>query len=282
MKPKKKKKNKLPRTDQYEPTFVDVEQEQQIADPQPGLPSISKLDPQTSQGRNKLWGQIHEGERMRSKPFDQILEDRLNEEFSTVEMTPSNDVLQNMIDNVQYGFQSREQFRSYLTEGTLLNINKLASTYIGLPAGEYVVWNISPHEAALMPTSIINDDVFSESPQPKEVHMQKLLSVWDKVSKSLYEDDRSEKDKPSSQRFSKKERQQRSKSKYPRNTKVVGAYEASGESQEEIADHCGVDPSTISRIKNKSGAGSRNPSIDTAVCVAKSTGQSVEDMFSNK
>lgn len=270
---RKKKKKQLPDATKYKPQYQGFDGYVQVPDDQPGLPGINKLNTATSQGRNRLWGQIHEGDYMRSKSIDQKINDKLQDEISKPYFeSQDNAIFSEMISMAGNGFSSPQEFKKFLVEGAILNINKLSSTYIGLPVGEYVVYNITPEQAVLVPMPE-KEDVYAESPKSHEVHTQDLLGIWDKTQRTIAEK------QEIGGKGRKKAGIQRTRSKYPRNSEVVGAFEASGKSQEDLAASCGVEPPQISRIKNQSGAGARKPSVDLAVCVANQTGQSVEDMF---
>lgn len=262
----------------YEPEYQNFDGYLQAPEGQPGLPGLQAVNNPTKQGRNRLWGQIHE-EPMKSASIIDKINEQLAEELADPQFKAEqpDEILNEMMRMASgSGFASPHAFAKYLTEGAMFNITKLASSYIGLPAGEYIVWNISPEVTMLVPSEQVSSDpnMFAESPKPIEIHTSKLYGLWDKIEHTLSEDD----DEPI-KAIGHKERITRSKSKYPRDPKVSGGFEASGKSQEDLAAACGVEPPQISRIKNKSGEGARDPSLPVAVCLAKQSGKSVEDMF---
>ncbi len=175
-------------------------------------------------------------------------------------------------------FPTQASFRKHLTEGSVLNITTLASRYIGIPGGEYVVFNVNDSMTTLFPTGVQNEDL-AKPVTPTEVHTSRLVGNWDKMRRSLVEFDMQSQEQPSDQAQGKKERIQKSHSKYPRNQQVKGAIEASGKSQEEIADAIGVDPSTVSRWTARSGEGARLPSLEKAIALSKGAGVDIEAMF---
>lgn len=175
-------------------------------------------------------------------------------------------------------FLTQDAFRKHLTEGAVLNITTLASRYIGIPGGEYVVFNVNDAMTTLFPTGVQNEDL-AKPVKPTEVHTTRLVGNWDKIRRSLVEFDQASQEQPTSEPQGKKERIQHSHSKYPRNQQVKGAIEASGKSQEEIAAAVGVDPSTVSRWTARSGEGARLPSLEKAIALSKGAGVDIEAMF---
>ncbi len=174
-------------------------------------------------------------------------------------------------------FATQSDLRKHLTEGALLGITTLASRYIGVPFGEYVIYNVGEKTTTLFPVGVRNEDLAKES-KPQEVHTSRLLGHWDKIRRSLTELN----NQPGGvETMGKKERVQNSHSKYPRNQQVKGAIEASGQSQEDLAAACGVDPSTVSRWTAQSGEGARLPSLDKALTLSKKAGVDIEAMFGN-
>lgn len=163
-------------------------------------------------------------------------------------------------------FENEKAFRRHLSEGALLNVNKWASSYLGIPFGEYMVYHINSDKATLVPTSL--DGELVEDAGSFDVLTPSLLQHWDKIERCLAEDNKGA-----------KELVQQQHSKYPRNRQLRGAIEASGMSQEEYADSIGVDPSTISRWTIDHEDGGRKPSIDHAVQLSKLTGQDVQSLF---
>lgn len=201
----------------------------------------------------------------KSKSLATKLEDKLAIFQCDVEDVP----LQKLIDQAEspFRFDSQKALRNHLTEGALLNVNSLASSYLGIPNGEYMVYHINSDKAVLVP---VGDDLdLVESDNPIELLMPTLLQHWDKVERCLYE----------SGTHGSKELIQQQHSKYPRNRQLRGAIEASGMSQEEIADACGVDPSTVSRWTIDHEDGGRKPNIDHAIELSKRTGQDVQSLF---
>jgi len=177
-----------------------------------------------------------------------------------------------------YNYKDRKHFTNSMSEGAILNVNKLVSAYIGVPVGKYIVYDINSKTAMIIPTSdhVVETNDFNTKPSHYEIYTKDLLNCWNKTE-IISEDDMNDLKKINQQ--GNKERIQKAKHKYPRNEQIKGAIESSGRSQEELADECGVDPSTISRWTAASGEGARKPSLDAALDFANSTGLDVESMF---
>ena len=182
-------------------------------------------------------------------------------------------------------FDSKKQFAQYLTEGTILNVNKLVSMSIGIPCGEYVVYRITPEKSVLIPTSDMRAEEtdFAGKPQGYEIASNRLLGCWNKIDNTLTEDDTPEnfeKDRPDSAKM------QDGGRIHPLRSKVKQAVSHSGETGEEIAAKLGVDPSTVSRWQTQMQAGGkrgdpcgRNPNTSDAIAFAQEVGGTVESLF---
>lgn len=164
-------------------------------------------------------------------------------------------------------FKSRTDLQKHLTESATLAVNKLVSTYIGIPEGEYAIYNVNSNKTQLLNTKELSNDVY-EPIKFQEVFTKDILDNWRNFDGPISES-------------GKKDRIQKSHSKYPRNSNVKNAVETSGSTQEEIANAIGVDPSTVSRWTAKTGDGARRPSIDNAIEFSKRVGSDVEDIFSS-
>jgi DNA-binding XRE family transcriptional regulator len=181
-------------------------------------------------------------------------------------------------------FDNERQFSKFLTEGVLLNVNRLVSLNIGIPQGEYVVYSITPKKAMLIPTAevTVQETDFSKSPKTFEVYTDKLLGCWNKIEGTITEDEDSGGSQQNAppRRFGHKEIEQTSVSKYPDVPEVVSALEKAGKTQKEVASEIGVHPSTVSRYKRAtSKKGGRVPSLGSALKLADATGADVEAMF---
>ena len=164
-------------------------------------------------------------------------------------------------------FDSRQQFARYLTEGTLLNVNRLVSLSINIPCGEYVVYRMTPQKSVLVPTSEITVEHtdFTRAPKAYEVFNTQLLGCWNKIDKTLTEDEfEGNEDGPEIVN-----RQGELESPEGRvhnvDQNIAGAIRSSGKTQKEIADECGVGEPTVSRWKNQGATdGARLPSLKHA------------------
>lgn len=252
------------------------------------MPSIQSVKASNSPRPSKAAAlpQFQEGNVMISPSLGQKIDAALGHNVTHHE--DSSKILDEMIRVTTSGlrFDSKTEFENYLAEGVLLNVNKIVSNYIGVPEGEYVIYNINNNKATLIPTAdvTVQETDFAQSPKLYEIFRSQLAGCWDKTEKTISEDQDPDgkewrKSLPGSG-FSKKERVQTGKSKYPRNPKTKSAIEASGDDQEGLAAKCNVDPSSVSRWTAKSGKGSRVPSLKNAMCLAKHVGGDVESMFS--
>lgn len=256
-----------------------------IPDEEPGMPSIQSVKASNSPRPSKAASlpQFQEGNIMISPSLGQKIDAALG--HSVTHHEDSSTMLDEMIrvTTSRLRFDSKVEFENYLAEGVLLNVNRIVSNYIGIPVGEYVIYNINNNKATLIPTAdvTVQETDFTQTPKLYEIFRSQLAGCWDKTEKTISEDqDNKEwrKSLPGSG-FSRKERVQTGKSKYPRNSQAKGAIEASGKDQEGLAAAIGVDPSTVSRWTAQSGKGSRIPSLKNAIEMSKHTGQDIETMF---
>ena len=109
-----------------------------------------------------------------------FVEDRVTEEFNTLlsgTMSPER-------------FDDPKQLQDYLGEGALLNISKLASGSLSIPAGEYMVWVTDVGHTMLVPTNEEKEyqDVLEGFSDKYEILTPDLLRYWNGVQKVLAED----------------------------------------------------------------------------------------------
>lgn len=224
----------------------------------------------------------------------ETLETKINRIYQTIEIFDN--IPNNLHDRIHIAesnsrFDSKNECKQYVSEGTILNINKIVSGAIGIPSGSYVVYETNPRTTMLVPTESItaNAEIFEKVKQ-YEIYTDRLLNQWNKLERSIAEakdeedeeETAADEDKPDPT-DSPNTRKQQSKSKYPRRSEVRSAVIDMPGTQAEIAAELGVDPSTVSRwtIKHTSGAepGGRTPTLRHAVKLAKLSGQSVDDLF---
>jgi hypothetical protein len=159
-------------------------------------------------------------------------------------------------ENKKNQFTSKKVFIEYLTEGAILNINKLCSEIFSIPYGKYVVWELNDSNASLVPLGTSND-ILPSLDKPYDIITQTLVNNWDKIFTEDESDDGTEfvsqVDMSSVDRLP-----------------LARALEDRGMTVTELARACDVDPPAISRILRKpnSGAagdpGGRNPSMALA------------------
>ena len=93
-------------------------------------------------------------------------------------------------------FDSIEDFKSHLVEGSLLNVTKLASDCLAIPSGRYVVWLTNSGKTVLVPT-FKPTEVYDSPPMEHEISTTRLTGVWNRLEKILIEDLPTHQDLPS-------------------------------------------------------------------------------------
>lgn len=172
------------------------------------------------------------------------------------------------------GFDNISEFRNYLTEGALLNINVLASKALSIPSGQYMVWATDAGTTMLVPCKTTNREVF-ENHRTETIHTSRLMQQWNKINKILAESEDDESTDGIPQRID--------MSTVDRDP-FARAMERQGHSETSLADAVGVNVSSISRLlrKPKSGhgdPGGRNPSINLAAKIGNELKSEVESLF---
>jgi len=177
--------NKLKSVMDFSPAYIPAEKEL-FQDPESGLPEIHKV--QGSQTKDKATSYMRENA-MRSP----TILDKLDTAFGAAQISESvgEDLLAEMIrvTSSPDRFDSPTDFARYLTEGILLNVNRLISRAINIPQGEYIVYSITPNKAMLVPTTDVSvqETDFSSMPRAFEVHTGQLLGCWNKAERILAE-----------------------------------------------------------------------------------------------
>jgi len=250
---------------------------------EPGLPGIHSVKKTSTLPKELSWGHMREDKAMLSTTLEKKLNRALGPIISNTKFNDDNTqlALEEMmrITSSPCRFDDKAQFSQYLTEGVVLNVNRLVSQGIGIPQGEYVLYSITNEKAMLVPTSdiTVQETDFSKVPKAFEIHTSKLLGCWNKIEGTITEDDSTP-----PRRYGHKEIEQKAKSKYKNVPEVVSALERAGKTQEEVADEVGVHPSTISRYKHATNKkGGRVPSLSAALKLADATGSNIEAMFGN-
>lgn len=290
----------------YEPHYEPAEESGK--DPEPGLPSIHTVHANNSPrlgNKDKVSSYMREGTAMLSQSLDSKLTNALQSNF--VDAAVTDDISSALTEMVQRAssttrFDTPDQFKQFLTEGVLLNVNKMASQSIGVPQGEYVVYQVKGGKTMLIPTAdvTVQETDFAEPPRAYEVHTKDLLGCWDKTERTLYEAEENgrppegtpgEPGEPEDQQQApdvghgvKHKKQLGAQNRvHPTNTKVHQAIQKSGKSLKDIADECGIAVSTASRYGTKDFTGEepggRRPSIDKAIEFANAIGLDVEAAF---
>jgi hypothetical protein len=248
---KRKSKKEIPWEPEYHAANRDLSD--MINANEPGLPGIHSVKKTSTLPKELSWGHMREDKSMLSSTLDKKLNKALRPLLSSVKFDDGSTrmALEEMIriTTSSRRFDDREQFSRYLTEGVLLNISRLVSQSIGIPQGEYVLYNITGEKAMLVPTAAVSvqETDFSKSPKSFEIHTNRLLGCWNKIEGTITEDETADQVGKPPRRYGHKEIEQTSKSKYKSVPEVVSALERAGKTQEQVADEIGVHPSTVSR-----------------------------------
>lgn len=168
-------------------------------------------------------------------------------------------------------FKSEKEFESYLTEGSLLNISTIGSKALSVPCGEYLVWTTDVGTTMLVPTSerSRNKEVFEQSNDEYEVLTKKLMMNWNKLEKTLIENNNEE----NLQNNNKNDKNVPPKHEIDMSsvdrTALANAMDDNGFTVTSLASAVGVQAPAISRVLRKpkdtpGDPGGRNPSIGLA------------------
>jgi transcriptional regulator with XRE-family HTH domain len=175
-------------------------------------------------------------------------------------------------------FKSPQEFKSGFAEGSVLNVTKIAANALAIPSGNYMVWATNRSTTTLIPT-----DGFGRSmTEGYSVRTPKILENWAVIQKPLME-------RASSKKKKRKKKQEDGVSaeidmSTVDRSEIALALEKQGFTVTDLADACGVDPSTISRIMRepKTGGkdpGGRDPSVGLAAKIATFLRIDVESLF---
>lgn len=173
------------------------------------------------------------------------------------------------------GFNSKEEFKNHLVEGSLLNVGVLASKALSIPCGEYMVWMTDAGHTMLVPTTNVSGDkeVFEDQTQQYDIFTNTLLQNWNKLSNTITESESkqdSEGNKGKGEGGDEENGISMSINSSTVDRKpILRAMEDRGFTVTSLADAVGVDPPAISRIlrtpKDRQGdPGGRNPSMGLA------------------
>ena len=213
-----------------------------------------------------------------------FVEDRVTEEFGAL--------LSGTLSSER--FDNPKQLRNYLCEGALLNINRLASHSLSIPAGEYMVWVTDVGHTMLVPTKEEKEyqDVLAATSKVKEasqspttniiedfsnqykVLTSDLLRHWNKVEMVLAEQNADNGEETEEKNTSNSEFKSRVNPADIDRSPLLRAMEDRGFTVTSLADASGVQAPAISRLlrtpKDRQGdPGGRNPSMGLAAVISK-------------
>lgn len=270
--------NKLPSVTDYVPPYETPEKDP-FRDPELGLPEIHKV--QGSQEKDKATSYMRENA-MQSLGLTDKIDMALGAfDYGSATGDEVHCALTEMmrVAASDTRFNSPEEFADYLTEGILLNVNRLISRAINIPQGEYMVYSIGPKKAMLIPTTelSVQETDFTSSPRVFEIHTGHLLGCWDKAERLLAErapppqfaPERAQRTGRNLERRGKRRKIQDvtkgsyGNMKYPRDADFRSEREAHDLSLDDIVSRLGgdVDKSTVSRWGAQGGTpSSRMPS----------------------
>lgn len=219
---------------------------------------------------------------MKSLSFADKLNLRLNVD-STIE--EDFDVLMDLSGSLRT-FKSQEELKSHLSEGSLLNINRIASKALSVPCGEYMVWTTDAGTTMLVPTSETRptQEVYEDRGDSYEVLTPELMRNWNTVERVLAEDENTPPPPKGDDDDGQGPISSKIKMSSVDRTPIVRAMEQHGHTVTSLAQACGVDTPAISRIlrtpKDTQGdPGGRNPSIGLAAKIANELKMDAEALF---
>jgi len=239
----------------------------------------------------------------KSMRFADVLNVRLREDETVAEL---NSLME--VTTSPARFKSSNELYSYMTEGALLNVGKLASKSLSIPCGDYMVWMTDAGHTMLVPVSSgmnISNDVFENTHDQYDIFTNTLLQNWNKLERTLTEsrtlreaeedeeEDYKEEDEDAEEDEDEDEDDEdeegtgfrttvdRSTVDRERLLKIMGDRDYS---VSELADTIGVWPAAISRVlrdPDKSDSG-RDPSLDLAGKICDVLGTDASHIFPDK
>lgn len=182
-------------------------------------------------------------------------------------------------------FDSRREFQGYLSEGILLNVNKLSADSLAIPAGQYMVLVAGDKNSVLVPLAETHE-VLENLRDQYEVTTSSLLNSWDTVTKVLLE----RMTQPMPQQAP-PQNNQKPTGKFPTPEKLDDSTDLSElfdqipRSNADIAKDIGVATPSVGRWTAPKGSGSqRTPTVDHILKISDYTGVgecSILDMVVN-
>lgn len=191
-------------------------------------------------------------------------------------------------------FDGAESLREHLHEGALLNVGKIASDCLSIPSGNYMVWLTDAGRTVLVPAPAKSQEVYHKSEDKYELHTAKLLGMWNKLQRSLVEDDQQGGQGQAPEQQGQSGHFGSAPEAAPEEPYTFGAdvgrpalwqaMQRAGVGVSDLADRVGVDKSTISRLLRdvKRGPGDphgRNPSVAVAQQIASVLGVDVSEVL---
>ena len=197
-------------------------------------------------------------------------------------------------------FKSPNELYSYMTEGALLNVGRLASKSLSIPCGDYMVWMTDAGHTMLVPVNAgmnIPNDVFENTHNQYDIFTNTLLQNWNKLERTLAEsrtlreedeDDEDYEDDEDEDEEDEDEEESAFSTSINRSTvdrtRLLKIMNDRGYNVSELADKIGVWPAAVSRVlrdPDQSDSG-RDPSLDMAGKICDVLGTDASHIFPDK
>jgi len=216
-------------------------------------------------------------------------EDKLNNRFAPSPIMADFDLLLNTAQD-KNNFQSRDDLENYLSEGAMLQINKLGAHALSIPNGEYIVWTTDAGNTMLVPTASQRpaQEVFEASTEQYELFTKDLLDNYNSCGKAILEYSEGGMDSgaemPEDSESNSGEFDSNIQMNSVDRTPIARAMKQKGYTVSSLASACGVEPPAISRIlrtpKDTVGdPGGRNPSMGLAAQISSTLKMDPESLF---
>jgi transcriptional regulator with XRE-family HTH domain len=222
-------------------------------------------------------------------------EEKLDNRFAPSPIVADFDILLSAAADTN-SFQSPDELANYLSEGALLQLNKIGSQALSIPCGEYMVWTTDRGNTMLVPTDLKapESEVFEDREDQYELFTPDLLNNFNCFGKAILESEEAE-----HPNFQDNEAETGGEEEYEGEhggfqskihmntvdrTPIARAMEQKGFTVTSLAQACGVDPPAISRILRTpqdtvGDPGGRNPSMGLAAKISAALKMDAEALF---
>ncbi len=258
------------------------------------LPRQISPSPHEPLANHRAKKQKERGDKLPSK-ISPTFEEKLNNRFAPSPIVADFDILLNAATDTN-SFQSADDLANYLSEGALLQLNKIGSKALSIPCGEYMVWTTDTGNTMLVPTDLKTPEgeVFEAQEDQYELFTPDMLNNYNCFGKAILESETAE-----HPNFGENQAQTGGEEQFEgphggfqskihmqsvNRTPIARAMEQKGFTVTSLANACGVDPPAISRIlrtpKDTVGdPGGRNPSMGLAAKISAALKMDAEALF---